>query len=85
MTNADGLIPVLKLVVLEDDKKYFPPYEAVPVFNQQTLEKYPEIEKALDNLSGLITAEQMQQMNYEVDNQSRPVAQVVKNFLNNHK
>ncbi len=83
--STDGLIPVLKLVVLEDDKKYFPPYEAVPVFNQQTLEKYPEIEKAMDNLSGLITAEQMQQMNYEVDNQSRPVIQVVKNFLSHHK
>ena len=83
--STDGLIPVLKLVVLEDDKKYFPPYEAVPVFNQQTLKRHPEIEKALDNLSGLITAEQMQQMNYEVDNQSYPVAQVVKNFLNHHK
>ena len=79
--STDGLIPVLKLVVLEDDKKYFPPYEAVPVFNQQTLAKHPEIETAIDNLAGLISAEAMQQMNYEVDNQSRPVAEVVKEFF----
>ena len=79
--STDGLIPVLKLVVLEDDKKYFPPYEAVPVFNQETLAKYPEIEAALANLAGLINAEQMQQMNYEVDNQSRPVAEVVTEFF----
>ncbi len=79
--STDGLIPVLKLVVLEDDKKYFPPYEAVPVFNQETLAKYREIEPALANLAGFITAEQMQQMNYEVDNQLRPVAEVVKEFF----
>ncbi len=79
--STEGLIPVLNLFILEDDKKYFPPYEAVPVFNQQTLKKHPEIAKALANLSGLITAQQMQQMNYEVDNQSLSVEQVVKIFL----
>lgn len=80
--STDGLIPVLDLYILEDDKRYFPPYEAVPVFNQRTLEKYPELSQAIAQLAGKISAEAMQQMNYQVDNQSRSVEHVVKQFLN---
>ena len=79
--STDGLIPVLKLVILEDDKKYFPPYEAVPIFNQAILKKYPELQETINRLSGLISDEEMQKMNYQVDNQSRPVEQVVKEFI----
>jgi osmoprotectant transport system permease protein len=79
--STDGLIPVLKLVILEDDKKYFPPYEAVPIFNQAILNKYPELQAAINQLSGLISNEEMQNMNYQVDNQSRPVEEVVKEFI----
>lgn len=84
-TSTDGLIPILDFVVLEDDKNYFPPYEAVPVFNQKTLEKYPYLKDTINQLSGLISAQAMQQMNYQVDNQSRPVEQVVQNFLNSQQ
>jgi osmoprotectant transport system permease protein len=79
--TTDGLIPVLNLVILEDDKKYFPPYEAVPIFNQATLQKYPELGTAINQLSGLISSEEMQKMNYQVDNQSRPVEQVVRDWI----
>lgn len=79
--STDGLIPVLKLVVLKDDKKYFPPYEAVPIFNQKTLAKYPKIRKAIAQLTDIISAQEMQQMNYQVDNQSLPVETVVTKFL----
>jgi osmoprotectant transport system permease protein len=79
--STDGLIPVLKLVVLEDDKKYFPPYEAVPIFNQKTLEKYPQLRQAIAQLTGVISAQEMQKMNYQVDNQSLPVEKVVTKFL----
>ncbi|NER19580.1 MAG: ABC transporter permease subunit [Symploca sp. SIO1C2] len=84
-TSTDGLIPILDLVVLEDDKKYFPPYEAVPVFNQRTLDKYPYLKDTINQLAGLISAAEMQQMNYEVDKQSRPVEQVVQTFLSSQK
>ena len=40
--TTDGLIPTLDLFVLEDDRHYFPPYEAVPVIREQTLRQYPE-------------------------------------------
>ncbi|MEC4816815.1 MAG: glycine betaine ABC transporter substrate-binding protein [Scytonema sp. PMC 1069.18] len=79
--STDSLIPILNLVILEDDKKYFPPYQPVPVFNQATLKKYPELRKAINQLAGLISNEEMQKMNYQVDNQSRPVEQVVHDFL----
>ncbi|MGL5792941.1 MAG: glycine betaine ABC transporter substrate-binding protein [Waterburya sp.] len=79
--STDGLIPLLKLVVLKDDKKYFPPYEAVPIFNRQTLEKYPQLRPAIAQLTGVISAQEIQNMNYQVDNQSLPVEQVVTKFL----
>jgi len=79
--STDGLIPVLNLVILSDDKKYFPPYEAVPVFNQKILEKYPDLRTVINKLSGKISAEEMQKMNYQVDNQSRPVEEVVRDFI----
>ena len=48
--TTDGLIPALDLFVLEDDKHYFPPYEAVPIIRQETLARHPEVKQALDEL-----------------------------------
>jgi osmoprotectant transport system permease protein len=79
--STDGLISVLNLVVLEDDKHYFPPYQAVPVFNQAILKKYPELRTAINQLAGLISTKDIQTMNYQVDNQSLPVNQVVHDWL----
>ena len=79
--STDGLIPVLDLFILEDDKNYFPPYQAVPIFNQATLQKYPEVRDAIAQLSRLISNEEMQKMNYQVDNQSRPAEIVVRDWL----
>ncbi|AFZ56461.1 ABC transporter permease subunit [Anabaena cylindrica FACHB-243] len=79
--STDGLIPVLNLVILEDDKSYFPPYQAIPIFNQATLKKYPELRTSINQLAGLVSTEEMQKMNYQVDNKSRPVEQVVNEFL----
>jgi osmoprotectant transport system permease protein len=79
--STDGLIPVLDLVILEDDKKYFPPYQAVPIFNQATLTKYPELQPVIDRLAGLISTKDIQNMNYQVDNKSLPVDRVVRAWL----
>src|SRR2546425_10578301 len=49
---TDGLIPALDLFVLEDDRHYFPPYEAVPIIRQQTLARHPGVKQALDDLAG---------------------------------
>ena len=78
---TDGLIPALDLFVLEDDKQYFPPYEAVPVIREQTLAEHPQIRQALDQLAGKISDAEMRQLNYEVDGEKRDVKEVVREFL----
>jgi osmoprotectant transport system permease protein len=79
--STDGLIPILKLVILQDDKHYFPPYDAVPVFNEKILQKYPPLRTAVLKLSGQILAEEMQQLNYQVDNQVKSVEESARSFL----
>jgi len=78
---TDGLIPALDLSVLEDDKHYFPPYEAVPIIREQTLADHPEVRPALDALADKISDAEMRQLNYEVDGHKRDVKEVVREFL----
>jgi len=78
---TDGLIPTLDLFVLEDDRHYFPPYEAVPVIRGETLKQHPEAALALAQLEGKISDQEMRQLNYAVDGQRRDVKDVVREFL----
>src|SRR5246127_1469867 len=78
---TDGLIPALDLVALEDDRHYFPPYEAVPVIREQTLQQHPEIAQVLAELSGKISDAEMQSLNYAVDGQHRDATEVISEFL----
>jgi osmoprotectant transport system substrate-binding protein len=82
--STDGLIETLKLVPLEDDRHYFPPYDAVPVVRHQTLEKFPELRAALADLGGKITEEDMRRMNAQVDAEQKDPAAVVKSFREQH-
>jgi len=78
---TDGLIPALDLSVLEDDKHYFPPYEAVPVVREQALSEHPEVRSVLNELGGKISDAEMRELNYEVDGKKRDVKEVVRQFL----
>jgi osmoprotectant transport system substrate-binding protein len=78
---TDGLIPALNLYVLEDDRHYFPPYEAVPIIRQQVISHHQEVGVALDELAGRISDEDMRQLNYAVDGRHRDVKDVVREFL----
>ncbi len=79
--STDGQIEADQLVVLQDDRHYFPPYQAVPVVREQTLRRYPELRTALNALAGRISDSQMRQMNYEVVGLHEDVAQVAHRFL----
>jgi osmoprotectant transport system substrate-binding protein len=79
--TTDGLIPALDLFVLEDDRHYFPPYEAVPVIRHQTLRLHPEVGGALSELSGKICDRDMQELNFAVDGQHQDIKAVVREFL----
>lgn len=78
---TDGLIPALDLFVLEDDRHYFPPYEAVPVVRGETLRQHPEVRRAIDELAGKISDEEMRRLNYAVDGQHLDAKGVVHEFL----
>jgi glycine betaine/choline ABC-type transport system substrate-binding protein len=78
--STDGVIDALGLFVLEDDRHYFPPYEAVPVVRRDTLERHPELRAVLRGLGDRISEAEMRRMNYAVDGQRRDVAQVVREF-----
>lgn len=80
---TDGLIPALDLFVLEDDKHYFPPYEAVAVMREELIKQHPEVSEAIGEVAGKISDQEMQQLNYAVDGQHRDVTEVVHEFLRN--
>ncbi len=82
---TDGLIPALDLFTLDDDKHYFPPYEAVPVVREETLAEHPEVKQALDELAGKISDAEMRQLNYAVDGEKRDVKDVVREFLSSKR
>jgi len=78
---TDGLIPALDLFVLEDDRHYFPPYEAVAVIRQQAMREHPEVAQAMSELRGKISDQEMQQLNFALDGQHRDVKDVAHEFL----
>jgi osmoprotectant transport system substrate-binding protein len=78
--STDGPIKAFGLTALEDDRHYFPPYQAVPLVRDEALQRWPQIKTALDALAGKITAADMQTMNEAVDGQHRDPAEVVKEF-----
>ncbi len=78
--STDGPIRALGFVALEDDKHYFPPYEAVPLVREDSLRRYPEIQVAMDRLAGKVSADEVRGMNYAVDSQHRDVGEVVREF-----
>ena len=80
--STNGLIAALDLFVLEDDKQYFPPYDGVPVFRSETLQRYPQLREVLNRLAGTIDEDQMRRMNYQVDGEGKLVKEVVGEFLN---
>jgi len=78
--STDGLIDSLGLVALEDDRHYFPPYDAVPIVRQSTLARFPELRAALADLAGKLTPADIRHLNYAVDAQHQDVAALVRTF-----
>ena len=79
--STDGLIARYGFVQLADDRHYFPPYDAVPVVRSSVLEKHPEVRDVLRQLGGILSVEEVRQLNYEVDGEHRQARDVVREFL----
>lgn len=80
--STDGRIKTQNLVVLEDDRHFFPPYQAVVVVRQETLARDPRVGQLLGELTGIVGDDAMQTMNAEVDFGQRSAADVARAFLN---
>jgi osmoprotectant transport system substrate-binding protein len=78
--STDGPIRALGFVVLEDDRHYFPPYEAVPLVRADSIRAHPGIQVAMDRLAGKVSADEVRGMNDAVDGQHKDVGDVVRAF-----
>src|ERR1700759_1934164 len=79
--STDGRLKAFDLIVLDDDKHIFPPYYAAPVIRNDVVLKYPEVENAVNMLSGKINDSIMTELNYEVDYLKQSPEKVARNFL----
>jgi len=82
--SSDGRIAAFDLVILEDDLRFFPPYDTSLVARNEVLRKHPELKDILSKLTGTITTERMQELNYEADGKMREPAVVAREFLEEH-
>ena len=57
--STDGAIKAHGFVALEDDRHYFPPYEAVPLVREDSLKRWPQIGVAMQRLAGKVSDEDM--------------------------
>ena len=78
---TDGMLSVLDVRVLRDDKHYFPPYQAALIVREQSLRAHPGLRAALEELGGKFSDTAMRKLNYEVDGKHRPVREVAREWL----
>ncbi len=79
--STDGMLSVLPVTVLEDDRHYFPPYQCALVVREQAEREFPALRPALMELSGRISSETMRRLNYELDGKHRPAREIARDFL----
>jgi len=79
--STDALLHKYDLVVLEDDKHFFPPYDAAPVLREEVAEAHPEVVEILNKLGGLIDNERMIELNYQYEVEKQSVKYVAQKFL----
>ena len=79
--STDGMLSVLPVKVLEDDRHYFPPYECALVMREEAARQFPGLRPALVELSGKINSNTMRRLNYELDGKHRPAREIARDFL----
>lgn len=79
--STDGKLLRFKVRVLEDDRRFFPPYDGAPIIRGAALEEHPEVAEVLHELAFTLPDQRMQRLNYEVEEEGRSVANVARSFL----
>jgi osmoprotectant transport system substrate-binding protein len=78
---TDGALSVLDVMVLGDDKLYFPPYQAAIAVREEALTAHPALRPALTELSDKFPDNIMRKLNYQIDGRHRPLGEVATEFL----
>ena len=81
-STTDGLIAAKGFVVLEDDRHYFPPYDALPIARTAAFEQHRGLREAMDSLAGRIDAGAIRRLNFEIDGRKRDPMAVAREFVN---
>jgi glycine betaine/choline ABC-type transport system substrate-binding protein len=79
--STEGRIATLDLFQLTDDRRYFPPYEAVYLVRQDSVTRVPALRDVLSKLANAISTEEMRHLNYEIDGNKRDPKEVVREWL----
>jgi osmoprotectant transport system permease protein len=79
--STEGRIAALDFVQLEDDRRYFPPYEAVYLVRQDSLNRVAALREVLTKLANAITTDEMRKLNYEVDANKKAPVEVVREWI----
>ena len=82
--TTDGRIAAYDLVTLEDDRHFFPPYDASPLATNEYLKKNPKAKKSIEKLIGKVSTEKMQKLNYRADGKKEEPAVIAEKFLKKH-
>lgn len=78
---TDGRIAAYDLVVLEDDRRFFPPYHAAPVVRRELLDRHPALRGVLEKLAGRLDDPTMQRLNFMIDSEKQDPREVARRFL----
>lgn len=82
--TTDGQLTASDVLVLEDDKQFYPSYLCGNVIRTEVLEKHPELEAVFQKLTGIMSDSDMAQMNYEVETEGKEPEDVAEEFLRSH-
>ena len=82
--STDSELREHDLLILQDNRQLFPPYQGAPLLRAETLRQHPELSGILNRLAGRITAEEMQEMNYLVKVKGKAAAEVARQYLQQH-
>ena len=82
--STDSLLVKYDMAILEDDLQMFPAYHGAPICRTEVLEAHPELNSVLNMLSGRISDEMMQQLDYQVDVENKSIESVAAQFLSDN-
>lgn len=79
--TTDSQLAEFGLATLADDQKFFTDYHCSTIVRNEALEQYPALRDTLEKMEGLISNEEMLQMNYELNTNHRDPAEIAAEFL----